>query len=31
MPEGPGRRITTRSGDVTIDKQLNNSPTADLV
>jgi hypothetical protein len=31
MPEDTGRRITIRAGDVTIDGQLNDSPTADLV
>ena len=31
MPDDTGRRITIRAGDVTIDGQLNDSPTADLV
>ncbi|MBT3943027.1 MAG: hypothetical protein HOC77_02165 [Chloroflexi bacterium] len=31
MPETGDRRITIRAGDVTIDGQLNDSPTADLL
>ena len=29
--QGTGRRITIRAGDVTIDGELNDSPTADMV
>lgn len=31
MPDAGDRRITVRAGDVTIDGQLNDSPTADLL